>query len=58
MSNDFIKREGLKEMMLWETADDGRGSSLLRKNHSITFWQNLDVKQLTKKEEYLPQSEI
>lgn len=51
LSNDFIKCIELKEMELWEPAKDGKGSSLLRKKHPITFWQSLDIEQLTEKEQ-------
>ena len=50
MSNDFIKCEELKELMLMEIGGDGSGSSLLRKNYPVTFWQNLDAKKLTEED--------
>ena len=54
MSYDLIKRKvtdiALKKMMLWETPIDGRGKSLLRKEHTIEFWRNLLPEDLKVKE--------
>lgn len=45
MSHDLIKTKitdiNFKNMKLWEAPADGKGTSLLRKTHSVDFWKNL-----------------
>lgn len=65
MSYDLIQKKvtdiALKKMMLYETPADGRGKSLLRKEHPVDLWKNLSEKrpelisppQIEDKEEYV-----
>ena len=50
MSHDLIKAKitdiDLKNMTLWEAPADGKGTSLLRKTHSLDFWKNLSPEAL------------
>ena len=50
-SRNFVTCKELKNMILWEASKDGKGASLLHKEHPVTFWQSLDIEQLAEKEQ-------